>query len=231
MQLNLFRAYQEAFKHHLQTRAAERYAFIYESQRVFQENWDLTATDFAEMYQRSLQNSQNRRLWRAEHYHPKDTLAKLLTENPDYGRHAFNDLFNNDKDLAGRCQRFRYYLDELLRLHQEARPATKENTHFHDDHRMTFLYLTFRHPEVYAPYHFTDFVDFLKKVRAKTPPRSHDPERFGKATKVMFTLLYKDEDLVTAHRNRLRPERDYLDTSGILCYEFYRFVAQNDLPA
>ena len=227
MQLDLFRDYQARFGRYLATPAAERSLYAYEAQRNFQQHWDLTAENFAEMYDRSLQNTRSRRLWRAENYHPKDMAMKFLAEQPDYARHAFNDLFNDEKNLDGRCGRFVFYMDELLKMHREARPRSIQNNHYHDDYRMVFLYLAFRYPERYTLYHFGDFKTMLEKLRARTPPRTHDPERFAKVMRTCYKLLSRDEQLMTAHRRRLNPETDYTEESLLICREFYRFVARN----
>ena len=227
MQLNLFRDYQSRFHNYLSTPAAERRLYAYEAQRRFQENWELPAENFAAMYDRSLQNTRSRRLWRAENYNPKDMVFRFLQENPDYARHAFNDLFNDEKDLDGRCGRFVFYMDELLKMHRDAHPRSIQNNHYHDDYRMVFLYLAFRYPERYALYHFRDFRTMLEKLRARTPPKTHDPERFGKVMRTCYKLLSKDEDLMEAHRKRLDPELDYTEESLLICWEFYRFVAEH----
>ena len=85
----------------------------WESQRIFQDNWDIDTKDFHSMFDSSLQNSRTRRLWNRENYAPKHMMMKFINTSEDYVRFAFMDLFNENKDIEGRVDRFVFYCDEL----------------------------------------------------------------------------------------------------------------------
>lgn len=119
----------------------------WESLRIFSENWDIEALDFRSMYDRSLQNSRTRRLWKRENYEPKDMMLKFIHLNSEFVRYMFQDLFNENKEVDGRVDRFVFHCDELLREYKETHPLSIENSHFHDDnYQMVSLYLAFRYP-------------------------------------------------------------------------------------
>ena len=105
----------------------------WETLRTFQENWDIDTKDFSGMFDRCLQNSQTRRMWTRENYVPKDMMLKFIETSEDYVRFAFMDLFNEDKDIEGRVDRFVFYCGELLKEYKAKKPLTVENSHFHDD--------------------------------------------------------------------------------------------------
>ncbi|MCC6724696.1 MAG: hypothetical protein IT258_09310, partial [Saprospiraceae bacterium] len=114
----------------------------WESQRVFQENWEVEALDFRTMFDRSLENSRSRRLWKREHYEPKDMMLRFIEMNREFVRQVFQDLFNESKEIEGRIGRFSYHCDELLAAWHEERPGSKLNSHYHNDgYQMVALYL------------------------------------------------------------------------------------------
>ena len=66
MQLKLVKSYFDQFTTYLENQENENWLYLWESQRIFQEHWDLEATDLATMYDASLNNSKTRRLWTRE---------------------------------------------------------------------------------------------------------------------------------------------------------------------
>ena len=63
----------------------ERYkrAYIWESQQVFVQKWDINAVDMKAMYLASLDNSRSRRLWNRENFEPRKVMAEILGHQPD----------------------------------------------------------------------------------------------------------------------------------------------------
>ena len=225
MQLKLLNRQIEAYREYLRGPQAEERLYVWESQRIFQEHWDLEAADLARMYDASLENSRTRRLWRREHYEPKAMMLHFLKQSPEFVRSMFRDLFNQEKSIDGRAQRFVFYCDELLQEYKKAHPRSIENNHYHDDdYHMVFLYLAFRYPARYALYDFDAFVGTLRSLGVTQLPRANDLPRFVKVTATLDKLLRKDEVLLDRHRQRLgRDERSYQGESRLLVYDFYQF--------
>ncbi len=229
MQLKRIQHYLGEYRRFLNGPRAETRLYYWESQRCFQENWDLRAEDLAAVYDRSLQNSRTRRLWNRENYAPKAMLLKFFELEPDYVRHLFTDLFNEDKEVTGRAQRFVFYCDELLRMYKDKYPARIENNHFHDDdYGMISLYLAFRYPDRYAPYDFDVFVDLLRRLGRPDLPAANDLERYFKVMRTLYKMMQKDEALLTAHQKRLRPGKDYAGDSLLLAFDFAVFCTEPD---
>jgi hypothetical protein len=178
----------------------------WESQKIFQENWDIEAPDLRSMYDRSLQNSRTRRLWKRENYEPKDMMLKFIDLNSEFVRYIFQDLFNENKEVDGRIDRFIFHCDELLREYKEVHPRSIENSHYHDDnYGMVSLYLSFRFPELYAPYDFEKFVALMKLLGSRDIPKVNDVGRYFKVMRTVFKFLQKNGKIPEMHRQRLKP--------------------------
>jgi hypothetical protein len=179
------------------------------------------------MYDRSLQNSQTRRLWKRENYEPKEVMLKFVELNREFVRQVFLDLFNEQKEIDGRVDRFIFHCDELLREYKEAHPRSIENSHYHDDnYQMVSLYLAFRYPEQYAPYDFEVFTRFMALLGSRDVPKVNDIGRFFKVMRTVYGFLKKDEALMELHRQRLLPPHYQGDTL-LLAEDFYKTIVKD----
>lgn len=227
MQVKLLtKAYQD-YQPFLTSQKAERNLYIWESQRIFQENWDREVSDWADMYDKSLQNSHTRRLWKREFYEPKSMLLKLYAVAPGYVRNMFDDLYNEEKSIQGRIDRFVFYCDQLLQEYKEKKPHSIENNHYHDDdYEMVSLYLAFRFPEKYTLYRQQLFIDFLSKMGVVNVPQGNDFERFVKVSRTVYKLMSKEEALIEKHQSRLDPNVHYTETSLLVVFDFMNWVVK-----
>ena len=199
--------------------------YKWESLKIFQENWDIDAPDFAEMYDRSLQNSETKRLWKGRSYEPKMVMLKFIEMQPDFVRFMFKDLFNEEKEIIGRVDRFVFHCDELLREYKELNPRSIENNHYHDDgYQIISLYLTFRYPSNYTLYHFESFQRLLDILGVKDIPQSGDFARFCKVMRTLFKLMSKEEDLLDFHQKRLNKENHFMGNSLLIVEDFYQML-------
>lgn len=201
--------------------------FIYESQKIWQEQWDVEAIDFGKMYDRSLQNSQTRRLWVGENFFPKEMMLKFIGLQKEYSRQSFRDLFNETREITGRLDRFIFHCDELLAEYKSVHPKSIENRHFQDEnYRMISLYLGFQFPDQYTLYDLEVFQKMLKHLAAPSIPLVNDPERYFKVMRTIYKFMEKDEALMSAHLKRLDPSRHYSAPSLMLCWEFGKFLTE-----
>lgn len=227
MQLKQIQHYFGEYRNYLNSRPARSERLpIWESQRIFQENWDKDAANWPEMYDRSLQNSTTKRLWKREAYEPKRMMLELMRMQPDFTRHIFADLFNEDKSLEGRAGRFVYYCDTLLQAYKENNPRSIDNNHYHDDdYRMVSLYLAFRYPGRYAYYEAAAFRQMLEKLGSTQLPEANDLERYAKVTQTLYKLMAKEDGLLEQHQQRLQPGVHYTGESRLAAWDFCKFVA------
>lgn len=223
MNLRLLQTHIQAFHRHLETAGDFPLLFAWESQLIFQETWDLDAEDFGAMYDASLQNSTSRRLWKDERYAPKEQMQLFIEAYPDFVREMFKDLFNENKDVENRIDRFLFHCDELLREYRETHPDWIETRHYHEDYRMISLYLAFRYPDQYALFDDMVFRRFLKMTQAKDLPQVADPGRFFKVMRTVYNLLSKEEGLLSAHYQRLDPSTHFMGKSLLLALECVQY--------
>ena len=227
MKLHLINQYLERYGQYLGRETATERLFIWESQRIFQERWDLDATDLPAMYASSLDNTESRRLWNREHYEPKRAMLEFLGEQPDFIRGMFRELFDERKSMDGRCARFSYYCDQLLEAHREERPKSPLPDHYHgEDYRMISLYLAFRYPANYAPYEFDLFRQLLEAFEAPKIPQANDLPRYFKLMGTLRQLILKNEVVVRRHRQRLDPDKHFMEETLLLAYDFSCFVVE-----
>lgn len=224
MQLNLIKADFEKYKQFLKGSDADRHLHIWESQRIFQENWDLSKEDIREVYDLSLQNSHTKRLWKREAYEPKRIMLLFMQLQADFVTYMFKDLFQEDKGIGGRVDRFVFHCDELLQEYKTQHPASIENNHYHGDrYQMISLYLTFRFPNVYTLYDGQAFWTVLQQWGTANIPAADDFERFCKISRTIYTLMSKEDALMALHRKRLIEGKHFMADSLLIVYDFYQF--------
>ena len=228
MNLNKLQNYIADYKTFLQ-RDPQRNNLLYkwESVQHFQDNWDIAAPDFGAMYNRSLQNSQTRRIWKRENYDAKGMMLKFIQMAPDFVRDMFKDLFLEERDIVGRADRFVFHCDELLREYKEQNPRSIENNHFHDDgYGMVSWYLSFRYPEAYAPHNFAAFQQLLQLLGTRDVPQIADFGRFCKVARTLYKMLEKEGTVLDLHQKRLNHELLYKEKSLLVVEDFYLFVTR-----
>jgi hypothetical protein len=226
MQLKLIQQSLQEYREFLSSPAAHEHLYAWESQRIFQDHWNIEASDFGEMYDRSLDNSQTRRLWKRENYEPKSRMLELIALDADMVRRAFQDLFEETKSVENRASRFVFYCDDLLQTYKEKYPLSTENRHYHDDHyHMISLYLAFRFPAQYAIYDHEAFKMLLQKIGSTDIPKVADLGRFVKVMRTLYGFLHKEPKMVQLHQQRLHPKRHYLEESMLVMWDFCKFCA------
>lgn len=228
MVLNKIKYYIDIFKQQLKRTANLPLAPEWASQHIFQLNWDTEARDFGKMYDQSLQNSQSRRLWSAEQHEPKRVMQVFIATQPYFVADMFRDLFDENKAIDRRADRFLFHCDELLADYQEANAHQPKvmNSHYHNL-SVVSLYLAFRFPEKYALYDFAMFQKAMSLLEAKDVPVVDDFGRFVKSSKILFKLLIQDEDLMKLHRARLDAKQHYENASLLLVSDFYKVMSNN----
>lgn len=186
----------------------------------------MDAEDWPAMYDSALQNSHTKRLWKGQAYEPKRMMLELARMQPDFVRHMFFDLFNEEKSLEGRVGRFVYYCDMLLQEYKDSHPRSIDNNHYHDDdYHMVSLYLAFRYPDLYTLYEPAGFRLLLEKLGSGDIPKANDMERFAKVMHTLYKFMRKEEGILELHRRRLMEGFHYTGDSLLVLYDFYQFIA------
>lgn len=225
MQLHKINQYIEQYKTYLKSfEASKKRLHYWESQHIWQENWDTDAIDWVQMYDHSLQNSTTNRLWKREAYDPKLMMLAFLDMDQHFVISMFNDLFNEDLEVHGRADRFSFYCDQLLAQFRKNKPMSKATGHHHDDgYQIISIYLSFQFPELYAPYNADQFIDLLRKIGAANIPPTGDFPRHVKVMRTLQKFLVKDEEVLSLHNNRTQ-NIHYQNNSLLLAFDFSRFI-------
>ncbi len=227
MQVKKIQEATRAYRQHLERERFFRNRYKWEMLRGFQRHWDLESPNLAQMYDRSLQSSHTRRWWKGENYQPKAMMIQFMEQSPDFARRAFQDLYNEDKDLEGRISRFQFSCDVLLEEYKKAHPLRIDNNHFHSDNAMISLYLGLRYPQQSTVIFYEDFRAFLQKIGTRQLPQVYEYERCFKICRALHNFVKKDEALLALHHSKLELERDYLADSLWLIQDFYEWGAKN----
>jgi hypothetical protein len=155
--------------------------YKWEALKNFQNNWDIEADDFKQMYESSFKSKESGNLWANPHWFPKAVMQRFIDYDKERVRQMFRDLYNEDENIDKRIERFVFHCDKVL---EEIYITDKSmKNHFHDGQRIVSLYLAFRFPDKYAIYKFTEFKIFMEIVRAKNKPGTGEYERFFKVVK------------------------------------------------
>ncbi len=206
----------------LATEAAEKCLPLFETQKNWQDHFDVESKDLHTAYDLALDSKTNRRHYRRDGYDPKRAMLALMEWEPDFVRDAFRDLYSEDRDLEGRIQRFVFYVNELFNRFRDARPKARIPTHYHDDdYNAVSLYLSGQYPEVYAPYSTPLLQEVCTKLGGKDVPVAADFPRYTKLLKTLRSFLEKDET-VSANYNALLREQDYRGKSALLVWLFFK---------
>ena len=137
----------------------------------------------------------------------------------------FRELFNEDRQIGARVDRFVFYCDELLREYKQVNRTSILNNHYHNDnYGMISHYLAFQFPAEYAPYDFVLFQKMMEKIGSRDIPKTNDFARYSKIMRTLMNFLQKEEDLLALHENRLT-EAHYQGKSQLLVEDFVRFFA------
>lgn len=196
----------------------------WKSLKVFQDNWNIDTDDFKSMYASSFANTLSNDLWEGHSFFPKKAMLTFIDRDPDLIRSMFKELFNEHLDIEGRIDRFVHHCDELCNDIMRSDPGYQN--HYHEGYRMISVYLAFHFPMNYTVYNIEDYKDFMAKVKAKAVAGTGDIGRFFKVMRTVYSILAKDEELLSMHQHLRAGHEDlYQGASLLLVREFYWFCS------
>jgi hypothetical protein len=225
MQLSLLQIFLENYKESLQ-KSPPIGLFKWESQQIWQDNFNLETDNPVEMFDRSLENSTSRRLWHREQFFPKNVLLEFWKQDSMTLRAAFSDLFDETKLPENRLSRFVFACDIMLADYRSTRPNTRQSEHFHQDLELATLYLAFQFPADYAPYSFPIFQKTMQNLASRDVPQFGDLARWFKLTKTMHQFIEKDKELLAVFDKWRNPKIHFSGKSLLIVDDFCRFVCQ-----
>lgn len=177
------------FSNYLNTKArlTDESLLFWESLYHYKQNWDLHTDDISVRIDKAFYNSQSKRFWEQS----KKILLLFAKQDATMLAMMFRDLYNEEKSLSGRIDRFKFYSDHLL----ETLLLTNlklENNHFQTT-EMVYYYLSLNYPEKYCPYVHKDFIKTMEMLEIKDVPLVYDPERFFKISRILNKYLFENQ--------------------------------------
>ncbi|MBK9257440.1 MAG: hypothetical protein IPM42_18405 [Saprospiraceae bacterium] len=159
----------------------------------WQNHWDLKSSPLSKTYTNSLNSKISAEIWGGSRYSPKSMMILMIDTNEEFMRSAFSDLFNENKELALRIERFRFHCDEILEVIQAK--DKKINTHYHEDKKNILMYLVMEYPENYCFWNYDNFFKMMKKLESINIPTEVETERYYKSCRAIYNLISKDNGI------------------------------------
>jgi len=210
LKVDKINAYKEVFKKHLEVTQSYNELYKYDALANFQKNWDLSELDLAKTYDQSFSSELSGRLWGGSQNSAKEMMLRFIEHDKEFVRSMFRDLYNENKDLGMRVNRFQLHCDELLTALQEKNQNL--NHHFHTTEEVG-LYLCFNEPETYPLYHYASFQIMMQRLESRSIPEEWETERYFKLCSGLYKLLSRDEELVKMH---IEKRGEYYDKPTLL---------------
>ena len=188
----------------------------------FQQNWDIEALDFGQMFNQSLESGISRRLWKGVDYYPKEAMLAFIAKDKEIVRVMFRDLFDEKRDVTGRIGRFGFHCEQLLDSHRKDLPDLLD--HYHGDERMPGLYLSLRFPDLYVFPELESFRKAMMKLDARNVPAVIPIDTYFKLMRAIDKFLSSDEQLFTHVQNRFGEAPYYPGKTLLVALDFIRWM-------
>ena len=135
-----------AYKKDFVSKQWDNEKYKWEAVKWFQDNWDVNATDFAEMLNRSLDKTSN--LLTSLNNFPRGMIVEFAKAAPEEVRTMFIALFDESKDVFERINAFKTQSSLLLEKY-----GNKGAQHYQNENSIS-TYLWLRYPDKYYIYKY-----------------------------------------------------------------------------
>ncbi len=125
----------------------EQYKWI--AVKCFQDNWDIDADDFLEMFKKSTAKCEN--LLSSMNYFPRQMIIRFAEVDAEAVRNMFRELFDEDKSVVDRVNRF---IQESERIRSRY-GAGRWDSHYQNVNSVS-TYLWLRYPDKYYIYKYSE---------------------------------------------------------------------------
>ena len=173
--------------------------YKWEAVKWFQDNWDVSAPDFAEMLNRALDKTVP--LLASTNYFPKNIIVMFAKAAPEEVRSMFVALFDESKDVFERMNTFKFH--STLLLEKYGNGATQ---HYQYENTIS-TYLWLRYPDKYYIYEFDEIKSVADVLEAdyhfKKGAYADNIRNFLKMYNEINASLKTDTELVNLLRSQL----------------------------
>ncbi len=154
--------------------------YKWEAVQNFQENWDIDASDFADMLSRALSKTEN--LLTSWNNLPKGMIEGFASAAPEEVRAMFVALFDENKDVIERILWFKDQSDMLLKKY-----GNGAGNHYQSENAIS-TYLWLRYPDKYYLYKFNEV-----KTAAEMLGYDHVFKKGAYADNLKYFYVFYDE--------------------------------------
>lgn len=134
--------------------------YKWQAVKQFQDNWNINADDFYAMFEKATKKSNN--LLDSRNFLPRGMILEFSKENPEKTRQMFEILFDENKSLSQRIEKFKNIADELQKNHNQ-NSSSKWKSHFQTDNAIS-TYLWLRYPNKYYIYKWSEYRNVAKEL-------------------------------------------------------------------
>lgn len=199
-------------------------AYKYLAINTFQQNWDLEAEDFHQMFRNSFSKVAN-----LLYQNSWGFIEKSAQHFPDEVREMFRNLYDESVDISQRIKTFQTESENILPKVKQS--LNRSNINAQQDERTISVYLAFHFPEKYMLYKADYYKNFCKELNIK-------PKKSGEcflhlqelANQIILEDLLDENFINTYRKFYQKPEWDdkYLMIQNIL-YVVFRDFKETDL--
>jgi len=199
-------------------------AYKYLAINTFQQNWNLEADDFYQMFRASFSKVSN-----LLYQNSWGFIEKSAQNFPEETKEIFRNLYDESAEITQRIKTFQVESEKLLPKVKQV--LNRTNINAQQDERTISVYLAFRFPEKYILYKADYYKNFCEQLNIKTRKAS---ERFLHLQELANQIILEDlldENFINTYRKFYqKPEWDdkYLMIQNIL-YVVFRDFKETDL--
>ncbi|MDD2297451.1 MAG: AAA family ATPase [Lentisphaeria bacterium] len=197
--------------------------YKWEAVKHFQDNWNINATDFADMLTRSLEKTSN--LLASRNNYPATMIQDFARTAPEEVRGMFMDLFDDSKDVYERIDQFKTTSNSLL-----GKYGNGAKQHFQTENSIT-TYLWLRFPDKYYIYKWSEINTVANELACdyhfKQGAYADNIRNFLKLYNEICMQLHKDEELVSIFKSQLTGTCYPDPELRTLTFDFGFYVSRN----
>lgn len=139
----------------------EEEKYKWQAVKWFQDNWDINASDFGNMFDNATNKTDN--LLASNQNFPKGVILSLASEFPSETKQMFIDLYDEKVSLVTRIDKFKSKAIELVDRHNDLHPDETWNNSYQQENAIS-TYLWLRYPDKYYIYKYTEYKAVVDKL-------------------------------------------------------------------
>ena len=189
----------EAYKDNFTEDWWKKEEFKWIAVKHFQDNWDLNAENFKEMFWEATEKTFN--LLAASHNFPRKMIYEFASADPEATRAMFINLYDETKDLLERVEQFE---SEAERLRMKYDEGSWKQSYQNSNSISTYLWL--RYPDQYYIYKYSINRELAKELNTDLIPKKGALDNLTKSYKLYNEIaeyLKKESKLIELLKSRL----------------------------